>query len=73
MLASTESIEIVVNGEPRRVPPNQTLAALLGALNIPAERVAVELNRSIVRKRDWAQTPVETGANIEVVEFVGGG
>jgi thiamine biosynthesis protein ThiS len=33
----------------------------------------VELNRSIVRKKDWSTTPIEDGAELEVVWFVGGG
>lgn len=68
-----ESIEVEVNGEARRVPRGQSVAALLVWLEIPLERVAVELNKSIVRKRDWAATQVEGGARIEIVEFVGGG
>jgi thiamine biosynthesis protein ThiS len=33
----------------------------------------VELNKSIVRKRDWDATLVTGGSQVEVVEFVGGG
>ena len=68
-----ECIDVQVNGEARRVPPGQSVTALLTWLEVPFERVAVELNKSIVRKRDWAATPVERGACIEIVEFVGGG
>ena len=68
-----ESIEVEVNGEARRVPGGQSVEALLAWLEVPFERVAVELNKSIVRKRDWAATPVEGGARIEIVQFVGGG
>ena len=62
-----------VNGEARRAPSGQSVAALLAWLEIPSERVAVELNKAIVRKRDWDHTQVEGGACIEIVEFVGGG
>ena len=51
----------------------QTLAALLATLNVPAERVAIELNKTIVRKREWGSTLVGEGAQVEIVEFVGGG
>ena len=70
---SAESIEVEVNGEARRVPPGQSVQGLLAWLEVPFERVAVELNKSIVRKRDWAATQVESGARVEIVEFVGGG
>jgi thiamine biosynthesis protein ThiS len=46
---------------------------LLEWLAIDASRVAVELNGQIVRKREWPAAPVNEGARIEVVWFVGGG
>jgi thiamine biosynthesis protein ThiS len=49
------------------------VAELLGVLEIDPGKVAVELNRVIVRKKDWAVTMVGEGASVEVVWFVGGG
>lgn len=69
----TEAIQIVVNGEPRGVPAGQTVKSVLAALGIDAARVAVELNRVIVRKPDWDATPVPDGSTLEIVQFVGGG
>ncbi len=69
----TETIEILINGERREVPSACCVASLLDWLRIPQDRVAVELNKSIVRKRDWAEAVVLGGARIEIVEFVGGG
>jgi sulfur carrier protein len=66
-------VEIRINGVPQRVPVNQPLAALLEYLEIASDRVAVELNRNLVRKRDWGLTIVSAGAELEIVEFVGGG
>ena len=71
--AETKTIEVVLNGERRRVPQGFHVAALLEHLCINPAKVAVELNRSIVRKGDWNTTPVEDRAEIEVVWFVGGG
>jgi thiamine biosynthesis protein ThiS len=68
-----ELIEVTVNGQARQIHPGQSVAALLKTLNISTERVAVELNKSIVRKRDWEHTQVPSGSRIEIVEFVGGG
>lgn len=70
---TTEKIEIVLNGEPRQVPAGLTVLGLLRALSIDPARVAVELNRSIVRKPDWETAQVGPGSQIEVVQFVGGG
>jgi len=68
-----DMIEITVNGEARQVRGGESVAKLLEALDIASDRVAVELNRSIVRKRDWSETIVPVDAKIEIVEFVGGG
>lgn len=68
-----QSIGITINGESRQVPGDQSVSTLLHHLQIEAGRVAVELNRSIVRKRDWERTPVTDGSHLEIVEFVGGG
>lgn len=70
---TTQQIEIVLNGEPRSVPGGLSLLDLLRFLELPPERVAVELNRNIVRQPEWASTPVHGGAALEIVHFVGGG
>ena len=66
-------MKLHINGEDREFNSPLSLAALLDSLGMKPGRVAVELNRSIVRKQDWSATPVEDGAEIEVVWFVGGG
>jgi thiamine biosynthesis protein ThiS len=70
---ATKQIEIVVNGQARLAPTGCTLKELLVWLEVDPARVAVELNRSIVQRQAWDQTPVGTGATLEIVQFVGGG
>ena len=70
---TTETIEIRMNGAQVTVPSGLTVSGLLEHLGIARERVAVELNREIVRQPAWASAPVEAGAQIEIVQFVGGG
>jgi sulfur carrier protein len=67
------SIEVVVNGEPRTVPEGLNLLELLAFLKLDPARLAVELDRSIVKKTEWPATPVSAGARLEIVQFVGGG
>jgi sulfur carrier protein len=69
----TKEIQIVVNGQVRVVMEGQTLSQLLTCLDIAGDRVAVELNREIVRRPDWEHTIVGPGAILEIVQFVGGG
>lgn len=66
-------MEVVVNGERKSVPSGLSVTALLQTLQVPLDRVAVELNKAIVRKRNWEETPVPEGSQIEIVQFVGGG
>jgi thiamine biosynthesis protein ThiS len=70
---SSNAIAVLVNGATREVPAGSTIAALLDWLGVSSDKVAVELNKSIVRKRDWDSAVVSAGAQIEIVEFVGGG
>jgi thiamine biosynthesis protein ThiS len=66
-------ISIFVNGKAGSAPAGLTVAGLLDHLGVDPAKVAVELNRRIVRKADWAAALVEDGAEVEVVHFVGGG
>jgi thiamine biosynthesis protein ThiS len=68
-----QNIEITVNGSKSAIPKGQTVEGMLAHLGIRPDRVAVELNKQIVSKRDWASTVVPGNSFIEVVEFVGGG
>ena len=66
-------IEVRLNGEPRSFPSGVTLIDVLKALELDPERVAIELNRAIVKREKWAAASVEGGSEIEIVQFVGGG
>ena len=66
-------IRFLLNGEPRHVPAGTTVAALLERLELPADRVAVELDRAIVRQGRRESAIIHADASMEIVEFVGGG
>jgi sulfur carrier protein len=66
-------IQILVNGEPQTTSEGQTVLGLLQQLEIDPARVAVELNRAILKQPRWAETILDQGARIEIVQFVGGG
>jgi thiamine biosynthesis protein ThiS len=69
----SQTIEITVNGEAAVIPEGQNVETLLRRLGVQQDRVAIEIDRHIVSKRDWAATPIANGAALEIVEFVGGG
>ena len=68
-----ESVAVVINGEPKEVPPGLSVSALLAHLGITAGRVAVERNLDIVPRAEWAATQVAAGDRFEIVHLVGGG
>lgn len=66
-------MRVELNGEPTELSEGATLAALVEQLALAPERVAVELNREVVRRADWPSTRLSEGDRVEVVHFVGGG
>ena len=66
-------IEITVNGEPQTAPQGLTILGLLQQMELDPARVAVELDRRIVKQPYWPETVLRTGAQLEIVQFVGGG
>ncbi len=72
-MSTNAQIEVSINGEIRSIPDGQNILQLLESLDLDPARVAVELDRRIVKPRDWAATPVAGGARLEIVQFVGGG
>ena len=66
-------LQIIVNGEPRRLSGPATAADLLRHLGLDARTVVVELNRQIIRRPRLAETALADGDTVELVHFVGGG
>jgi thiamine biosynthesis protein ThiS len=66
-------ISIRLNGVNRRIQAGTTVAGLLADLGLPRDRVAVEVDREIVRRVDWEGRLLTPGVAVEVVHFVGGG
>ena len=64
---------IQVNGEPREVQENLSLAKLVAILSLKAEQVAIELNHRVVRRGNWESTGLKESDRVEIVHFVGGG
>ena len=71
-------MKLVINGKEGSfsAPSGDTsfsVATLVETLGMKADRVAVELNRDIVSRDQWAKTLLNEGDQLEVVHFVGGG
>ena len=66
-------MKIFINGETKEIAGEVNLIELLENFSLPQERIAVELNKEVVRKKDWASVLVKDADKIEIVHFVGGG
>ncbi len=66
-------MEVTINGEYKTVPDSLKIAELIDFLELKKERVAVELNRSIVARKEWDAVSLKAGDSLEIVHFVGGG
>jgi thiamine biosynthesis protein ThiS len=66
-------IEILLNGETKRIPHGLTIAQLVNSLNLVSQRLAIEYNRKILKKESWDRQMIFGGDRIEIVHFVGGG
>ena len=66
-------MNIILNGEPKEIPESLALDALITELGLKSERLAIEVNRRIIRRADWPSTTLSEGDKVEIVHFVGGG
>ena len=66
-------MRVYVNGESKELSGPVSLAELVTQLELPAARIAVELNRVVVRRSDWNATTLQDEDRLEIVHFVGGG
>jgi len=63
---------ITVNGESRDLPEGSTLLTLLEHLRLTPDKVAIEVNKRLVRAAKY-ETILKAGDLVEIVTFVGGG
>ena len=63
---------IQVNGKPQDLPDGESVRALIQRHQLTPEKVAIELNRRLLRG-DKYDTLLKEGDEVEIVTFVGGG
>jgi sulfur carrier protein len=68
----SDNVTIKVNGEARDVTSGMTVRALIESHKLTPEKVAVELNRRLLRS-DKYDTVLNENDEVEIVTFVGGG
>ena len=68
-----KKIKIRVNGKVKTIADNSKLSVLVNNLKIPLKKVAIELNREIIDKKNINKIYLKKKDNIEIVHFIGGG
>ena len=66
-------VKIHLNGELLEFSDGLTIDSLISTLGLEPARVAIELNRNVVRRSDWHTTMLRDEDRVEIVHFVGGG
>ncbi len=66
-------MRVIINGETKEIVNKVNLSELLKHFSLPNERIAIELNKEVVRKKDWENIEINDADKIEIIHFVGGG
>ena len=66
-------IKIIVNGKQMTVNLKFSVKNLIEKLKMPISKVAIELNREIVSKKNTNKIFLKKGDKVEIVHFIGGG
>ena len=59
-------MRVIVNGEAREIA-SARVDALLGELEYEGTHFAIALNFDVLPRSQWAQTPLKTGDEIEII------
>ncbi len=66
-------MNIIVNGEEKKVKEGITIVELIELLGIKVKVMAAAVNMEIVKKEDWDSYTLQEGDKLELLHFVGGG
>ena len=66
-------MNIIINGEPKTVPDQATVAEILQTFKIVSETIVVEYNGTILQQHLYEGSHLTEGDRLEFIRFVGGG
>lgn len=72
-MQDTTTLRVRLNGKDRDVDAGHSVRSLLESLELHPSLVVVELNKEILARDAYGETPVREGDTLELVHFVGGG
>ena len=72
-MQNPDQISLIVNGELMNVPAGTGVEGLLAILKLQPGAVIVEYNGNILVAEKRAETCLQHGDSLELIQFVGGG
>ncbi|MFQ5588340.1 MAG: sulfur carrier protein ThiS [Nitrospiria bacterium] len=66
-------MQVIVNGEKHTVRPKTNVLELLERLKLSPERIAVEIDLTVIKREVYHATTLKEGDRIEIISFIGGG
>ena len=65
--------KIQLNGKHLKIRMNLSIKDLLKKHRLNQEKIAIELNGTILPKKKYKKTKIKNNDKIEIVQFIGGG
>ncbi len=66
-------MQILVNGVEQVIPAGANVLALLKQLDIAPERIAIEINLTVIDRAAYHDRIFCEGDKVEIISFIGGG
>ena len=72
-MKKTKKIKINLNGRSLSLPIGTTVYKVLKKIKAQPNKVAIELNREIIKKKNISKIHLKNKDKLEIVHFIGGG
>ena len=72
-MKKTKKIKINLNGKSLSLPIGTTVYKVIKKIKAQPNKVAIELNREIIKKKKISKIHLKNKDKLEIVHFIGGG
>mgnify|MGYP001368066345 CR=1 FL=1 len=72
-MKKNKKIKIKLNGKPLSIPNGTSVYKVIKKIKAQPTKVAIELNRQIIKKKNINKILLKNKDRLEVVHFIGGG
>lgn len=67
------SMNLIINGKKKAIAEVKTVAQFVSSVFANSPDIIIELNKKIIKKKDWEGQSIKENDVIEVIQIVGGG